>query len=76
MTQWTMVMKLPRFGIKSKNPIKDGHITLDEVVVVCGLKKANGYRSNNPNFDLEVKMRVEKLYQIILLQPHFGQVWG
>ncbi len=27
-----------------------------------GLKKANGYRSNNPDLDPEVKMRVEELY--------------
>ncbi len=57
-----MVMKLPRFGIKSKKLIKDGHITLYEVVAVFGPKKANGYRSNNPNFDLEVKMQTKELY--------------
>jgi hypothetical protein len=29
---------------------------------VFGLKKANGYRSNNPDLDPEVKMQVEELY--------------
>ncbi len=38
MTYWTMVMKFPTFGINFKKQIKDGHITLDEVVVVFGLK--------------------------------------
>jgi hypothetical protein len=57
-----MVMKLPRFGIQPKKLVEDGHITLDEVAIVFGLKKANSYRSNNPNLDLEVKMRTEELY--------------
>jgi hypothetical protein len=57
-----MVTKLLRFGKQLKKLVEDGHITLDEVVVVFGLKKANGYRSNNPDLDLEVKMQVEKLY--------------
>ncbi len=56
MTYWTMVMKLPKFGIKSKKLIKDGHITFDEVVVMFGPKNANGYKSNNLNFDPKVKM--------------------
>jgi hypothetical protein len=34
MTYWTMVMKLPKFGIQPKKVIEDGHITFDEVVVV------------------------------------------
>jgi hypothetical protein len=38
MTYWTMVMKLPKFGIQPKKLVEDGHITLDEVVVVFGLK--------------------------------------
>jgi hypothetical protein len=42
-TYWTMVMKLPRFGIQPKKLVEDGHITLDEVVVVFSPKKANGY---------------------------------
>jgi hypothetical protein len=29
---------------------------------VFGLKKADNYRSNNPNLDPEVKMRTEELY--------------
>jgi len=62
MTYWTMVMNLPRFWIQPKKLVEDGHITLDEVVVVFGLKKANGYRSNNPDLDPEVKMQVEELY--------------
>jgi hypothetical protein len=30
MTYWTMVMKLPRFGIQPKKLVENGHITLDE----------------------------------------------
>jgi len=30
MTSWTMVMKLPRFGIQPKKLVENGHITLDE----------------------------------------------
>jgi hypothetical protein len=62
MTYWTMVMKLPRFGIQPKKLIEDGHITLDEVVIMFGPKKANGYRSNNLDLDPKVKMQVEELY--------------
>ncbi len=62
MTYWTMVMKLPRFGIQPKKLVEDGHITLDEVVVVFGPKKANGYKSNNLDFDPKVKMQAKKLY--------------
>jgi hypothetical protein len=62
MTYWTMVMKLRRFGIQPKKLVEDGHITLDEVVVVFGLKKANGYKSNNPDVDPKVKMQAKKLY--------------
>jgi len=51
MTYWTMVMKLLRFGIQPKKLVENGHITLDEVVVVFGPKKANGYKSNNPDVD-------------------------
>jgi hypothetical protein len=60
-TYWTMVMKLLRFGIKLKKLVEDGHITLDEVAIVFGPKKANGYRSNNLDLDLKVKMQVEEL---------------
>jgi hypothetical protein len=62
MTYWTMVMKLPKFGIQPKKLVKDGHITLDEVVVMFGLKKANCYRSNKLDLNLEVKMQTEELY--------------
>ncbi len=51
MTYWTMVMKLPRFGIQAKKLVEDGHITLDEVITIFGPKKANGYRSNNLDLD-------------------------
>jgi len=61
-TYWTMVMKLPRFGIQPKKLVEDGHITFDKVVVMFGPKKANGYRSNNPDFNPEVKIQVEELY--------------
>jgi hypothetical protein len=57
-----MVIKLPRLEIQPKKLVEDGHITLDEVVVVFGPKKANGYRSNNPDLDLEVKMQAKELY--------------
>jgi hypothetical protein len=62
MTYWTTVMKLFRFGIQPKKLAEDGDITLDEVVLVFGPKKANGYRSNNHDLDPKVKMQVEKLY--------------
>jgi len=55
-------MKLTRFGIQPKKLVEDGHITLDEVIVVFGPKKANGYKSNNPDFDPKVKMQTKKLY--------------
>jgi hypothetical protein len=51
-------MKLFRFGIQPKKLVKNGHITFDEVVVVFGLKKLNGYRSNNLDLDPEMKMQV------------------
>jgi hypothetical protein len=34
-------MKLLRFGIQPKKLVEDGHITLDEVVVLFGPRKAN-----------------------------------
>jgi hypothetical protein len=55
-------MKLPRFGIQPKKLVEDRHITLVEVVVVFGPKKANGYRFKNHDLDIEVKMQAEKLY--------------
>jgi hypothetical protein len=61
-TYWTMVMKLPRFGIQPKKLVEDGHITFDKVVVMFGLKKANGYRSNNLDLNPKVKMQAEELY--------------
>jgi len=42
--------------------VEDRHITLDEVVIMFGPKKADGYRSNNLDLDPEVKMQVEELY--------------
>jgi hypothetical protein len=56
MTYWTMVMKLPKFGIKLKKLVEDGHITLDEVAIVFGPKKANGYIANNLDLESKVKM--------------------
>jgi len=55
-------MKLLRFGIEPKTLVENGHITLGEVVVLFGPKKVDGYRSNNPTLDLEVKMQAEELY--------------
>jgi hypothetical protein len=45
-----------------KKLVEDGHITLDEVVVVFGPKKANDHRSNNPDLDPEMKIQAKKLY--------------
>jgi len=39
-------MKLPTFGIAPKNLVKEGHVILEEVTVVFGHNKANGYISN------------------------------
>jgi hypothetical protein len=39
-------MKLPAFGIDSKKLVKEGHVILEEVTVVFGHNKANGYISN------------------------------
>jgi hypothetical protein len=46
-----MVMKLPRFGIELKKQVEEGHITLDEITTIFGVKKANGYKSNNLKLD-------------------------
>jgi hypothetical protein len=42
--------------------VENGHITLDEVVVLFGPKKANGYRSSNPDLNPKAKMQAEKFY--------------
>ncbi len=55
-----------------------------EVVVVFGPKKANGYRSNNPNLNPEVNMQDEELYSKFyptnekITNNEFGQklYWG
>jgi hypothetical protein len=39
-------MKLSRFGIDPKKLVKEGRVILEEVMVVFGHNKANGYISN------------------------------
>jgi hypothetical protein len=48
--------EIAQIGIKPKKLVEDGHITLDEVAIVFGPKKANGYRSNNLDLESKVKM--------------------
>jgi hypothetical protein len=40
-------MKLPTFGIDPKKLVKEGHVILEEVTVVFGHNKANGYTSQS-----------------------------
>jgi hypothetical protein len=39
-------MKLPMCGIDPKKLVKEGHVILEEITVVFGHNKANGYISN------------------------------
>jgi hypothetical protein len=59
---WTNVMGLSTARANTKNIFDEGHITLHEVFTMWSLRKQNGYKSNNLDFDVKVKAQGKELY--------------